>query len=276
MKTLQTADQIHFGRMTTGELRESFLVEDLFGKDRIDLVYTDLDRAVVGSAVPVREALLLEAGDALRAAYFTERREIGVINVGGAGSVTVDSTVFPMAYRDCLYIGRGSREIVFRSDGGSTPAVFFLLSYPAHVDHPTTLAHKEDAEAVSLGSSETANRRTVFKYIHPGGVKSCQLVMGITEVEAGSVWNTMPPHTHARRTEVYLYFDLAPGDRVLNFMGTPRETRHVVMADRQAVVSPSWSIHSGVGTRNYTFIWGMGGENQAFDDMDGVEIASLL
>ena len=275
MEVRYLADRIRFHRMTTRELRDSFLLETLFNENAVDLVYTDLDRAIVGSASPTRAALELTAADELRASYFAERREIGVINVGRAGAISVDGTSFSMENRDGLYIGRGSKKISFESMDASNPAAFYLLSYPAHTTLPTTRVRKGDVEAVRLGSGEEANERTIYKYIHPDGVKSCQLVMGFTEVETGSVWNTMPAHTHERRTEIYLYFDVAPGARVFHFMGTPRETRHLVISDRQAALSPSWSIHSGVGTKSYSFIWGMGGENQAFDDMDGVAVESI-
>lgn len=261
--------------MTTEEVRGTFLLDGLFTPGGIDLIYCDVDRAIVGSAVPGKSALALAAADQLRAAYFAERREIGVLNVGDAGSVTVDGKVFPLGHKDSLYIGRGSRDILFSSANPSTPAAFYLLSYPAHMAYPTAAAHRADAASVRLGSAEACNRRTINKTIHPDGIRSCQLVMGFTELETGSVWNTMPPHTHERRMEIYMYFDMAPEARVFHLMGRPDETRHIVVADRQAVFSPSWSIHSGVGTGPYTFCWGMGGENQTFDDMDGLSIGDI-
>jgi len=274
MKIRYTADPVRFSRMTTDEIRESFLVESLFAPDKIDLIYCDVDRVIIGSAVPEAGALELSEADELRANYFTQRRELGVLNIGGAGKVTVDGEAYQMANMDCLYIGMGSKKIVFESSDTSKPALFYLLSYPAHKEYPTALARKADAAEVNLGSAEESNKRTIYKYIHPGGIKSCQLVMGITQLEPGSVWNTMPAHTHERRMEVYLYFNMDQAI-LFHFMGEPDATRHIVLSDRQAVISPSWSIHSGVGTKAYNFCWGMGGENQAFDDMDGLEISQL-
>ena len=275
MKTYIMADPTRYTRMTTAELRETFLVETLFAPGEIRLVYVDLDRTVIGAVVPTESSLALGADDALRAAYFTERRELGVLNIGGNGTITVGDATFMMENLDCLYIGRGNREISFASADADAPAQFYLLSYPAHQTYPTVQAKKSEAEAVVLGAEATCNKRTLYKYIHPAGIKSCQLVMGFTQIASGSVWNTMPPHTHMRRSEVYLYFGLAPDARVFHLMGPGQETRHLTVADRQAVISPSWSLHAGAGTSHYTFCWGMGGENQAFDDMDGVAIPAL-
>ena len=268
METKYTPDPARFQRMTTAEVRDSFLIDSLFSPGAVDLVYSDLDRAIIGSAVPTDAPLSLSTADELRAAYFTQRRELGVLNIGGAGQVAVDGVDYQMANRDALYIGRGSREISFRSQDAGEPAAFYLLSYPAHATYPTAQARQADAEAVPLGSDRDANKRTIYKYVHPAGVRSCQLVMGFTELAPGSVWNTMPAHLHPRRMEVYLYFNLEEPHRVFHLMGAPDETRHVVVSNRQAVLSPSWSIHSGCGTSNYCFCWGMGGENQDFDDMD--------
>ena len=275
MKVRYTADPVRFSRMTTDEVRESFLVDELFAEDTITMVYSDVDRAIVGSAVPAKKALTLESAPELRADTFCERRELGILNIGGAGTVTVDGADYPMAARDGLYVGRGSKTIAFASDSAETPARYYLLSYPAHAAYPTVHIKQSEAEPVELGSVEGANKRTIFKLIHADGVKSCQLVMGFTVLEPGSVWNTMPPHTHERRMEIYFYFDLPKDGRVFHFMGRPEATRHIVVADGQAVISPSWSIHSGVGTGAYTFCWGMGGENQAFDDMDHLTIDQL-
>jgi len=275
MKTRIVADPVRFPRMTTEEIRSTFLLDALFKPDVIEMVYCDVDRAIVGSAVPLAKPLTLEAASELRADFFTQRRELGVLNTGAVGSVQVDGKEYRMNNRDGLYIGRGSREIIFRSEDPATPAYFYLLSYPAHREFPTMQAAKKDAAAANLGSAEQCNQRTIYKYIHPDGIRSCQLVMGFTELAAGSVWNTMPPHTHDRRMEVYLYFDVDDANRLFHLMGQPEETRHIVVANRQAVISPSWSIHSGVGTKAYTFCWGMGGENQAFDDMDGLTIDQL-
>jgi 4-deoxy-L-threo-5-hexosulose-uronate ketol-isomerase len=275
MKLYQMADPVRYKRMTTEELRETFLVEDLFKPGTVELVYADLDRTVIGSAVPLATPLTLETQPELRATYFTERRELGVLNVGGKGSVEVEGTKYSLDKLDCLYVGRGNPKVVFSSDDAANPAQFYLLSYPAHAVYPTTLAKKEDADVVHLGSLETCNKRTIYRLIHLNGVKSCQLVMGFTQLAEGSNWNTMPPHTHNRRSEVYFYFDLGEQDRVMHLMGPGDETRHLVMADKQVVLSPGWSIHAGVGTRAYTFCWGMGGENQVYDDMDPVPVTSL-
>ena len=261
--------------MNTAELRETFLVESLFAPDAVTLHYVDADRTIVGSAVPRLGPLELSTADELRAEYFTERRELGVLNIGGPGTVEVEGVPYPMSNLDCLYIGRRNRKIRFCSDDATQPAEFYLLSYPAHTSYPTTLASKAQATAVQLGSEAECNRRTIYKYIHPDGIRSCQLVMGFTQLACGSSWNTMPPHTHARRSEVYLYFNLQPGARVFHFMGEPTETRHLVVGEKQAIVSPSWSIHSGAGTAHYTFCWGMGGENQAFNDMDALAVGDL-
>jgi 4-deoxy-L-threo-5-hexosulose-uronate ketol-isomerase len=275
MNVLYVSDPIRFSRMTTEEIRQSFLLGSLFAPDTISLWYLDVDRTIVGSAVPVKKPLKLSGSKEIASEYFSQRREIGVLNIGGKGTITVDEISFDLENKDILYIGRGSKAISFESERPSHPAQFYLLSYPAHQSFPTKLARKEDAEPVQLGSAEKSNRRTIYKMIHPKGIQSCQIVMGYTELEPGSVWNTMPPHTHARRMEVYLYFNIDPSDRVFHLMGPAEETRHIVVADKQAVVSPSWSIHSGVGTGAYTFCWGMGGENQEFDDMDGIDIGDL-
>jgi 4-deoxy-L-threo-5-hexosulose-uronate ketol-isomerase len=275
MKVRYMADPVRFDRMSTEEVRESFLVDTLFAEDRISMVYSDLDRAIVGSAVPATKPLSLGPAPELRAETFCERRELGVLNIGGPGTVTVDGDEHALAGRDGLYVGRGSKAITFASDSARTPARYYLLSFPAHAAHPTVRIRQSEAEAVRLGSSEAANQRTLYKLIHPGGARSCQLVMGFTVLEPGSVWNTMPPHTHERRMEVYLYFDVPADARVFHFMGRPEATRHLVVADGQAVISPSWSIHCGVGTGAYAFCWGMGGENQAFDDMDHLTLNQL-
>lgn len=271
---------------TTQRLREEFLIDDLFQADEIKLVYSHIDRIITGSAVPVKP-LRLTAGDELRARYFCERRELGVINIGAAGKITVDGRVYEVGYKEGMYIGMGSEEIVFESADPSGPAKFYLNSAPAHMTYPTVLIKPEgeaaegvvivkDCNKVELGSLESANHRTICKYILPGQVESCQLEMGMTRLEPGSVWNTMPCHTHDRRMEVYLYFDMPEDALVMHYMGEPDETRHIIMRNEQAVISPSWSIHSGCGTQAYTFIWGMVGENQDFDDMDGCAMKDLL
>jgi 4-deoxy-L-threo-5-hexosulose-uronate ketol-isomerase len=268
-------NQNDYSKLCTDGLRANFLIESLFAPGKVELVYSDADRAIIGSVVPTGSALKLSADAELRAAFFCERRELGILNIGDAGTATVDGKEYPMNKLDCLYVGRGSRDISFNSKTAGTPAAFYLLSYPAHAAYPTTLATIKDAAPVELGTLADANRRTIYKYIHMDGIKSCQLVMGFTKLQEGAVWNTMPPHTHTRRSEVYVYFDLDPKRRVMHFMGTPQQTRHLVVADRQAVISPSWSIHCGCGTGAYTFCWGMGGENQTFDDMDPAPAAQL-
>jgi 4-deoxy-L-threo-5-hexosulose-uronate ketol-isomerase len=227
---------------------------------------------IVGSAVPTSQPLRLEAGTELRAEYFAERREIGVFNIGDQGSITVDGQEYGMAHRDMLYIGRGSKEITFSSVDANHPVRFYFVSLPAHKEYPTTHVTLDQANRVDLGSREAANERTIFQYIHENGVPSCQLVMGFTELVSGSVWNTMPAHTHERRSEVYMYFNLADDNVVFHLMGDPQETRHIVVRDGQAAISPSWSIHAGAGTSNYCFVWVMGGENQTFNDMDIVSM----
>lgn len=272
---------------TTDRLREEFLIDDLFHADEIKLVYSHIDRIITGSAVPVAAKLALTAGDELRAEYFLQRREMGVINIGGTGVITIDGKDYTVAYKEGMYIGMGAKEISFASVDAKNPAKFYLNSAPAHKSYPTVLIKPEGTPAdgvviikkenkVELGSLEDSNHRTICKYILPGQVESCQLVMGMTKLEDGSVWNTMPCHTHDRRMEVYLYFDMKEDTVVFHYMGEPTETRHIVMRNEQAVISPSWSIHSGCGTRAYTFIWGMVGENQAFDDMDGVGMNEIM
>ncbi|HUB28866.1 MAG TPA: 5-dehydro-4-deoxy-D-glucuronate isomerase [Terracidiphilus sp.] len=275
MKTVLMADPVRYPRMTTQELRDTFLIGGLFHAGSIQLAYVDLDRAVAGMAVPLDAPLTLPTSAELRAEFFTERRELGVLNIGAPGVVHVGASSYPLNNLDLLYIGRGNAEVLFESRSGGSPAAFYLLSYPAHATYPVTLVKKEEAQPAELGSVETCNRRTVYKYIHLAGAKSCQLVMGVTHLQSGSAWNTMPAHTHMRRSEIYLYFDVAEGARVFHFMGPPQETRHIIMANRDLVVSPGWSIHAGVGTQAYKFCWGMGGENQDYADMDPAPLESL-
>lgn len=265
----------HAAAMDTGELRDAFLVQDLFVEDKLSLVYSHNDRLIMGAVVPKKEILLEVDSKTIGASFFLERREMGVVNIGGAGVVTVDGDSYKIAPRDGIYIGRGAKKVTFASDDQSNPAKFYFNSTPAHTHYPVAVARFDEAEAVTLGDARTSNSRTIRKFIHPGGIKSCQLVMGMTALEVGSVWNTMPTHTHERRMEAYCYFDLKDEDVVFHFMGEPTQTRHLVVRQQEVVLSPSWSIHSGTGTSNYTFIWGMAGENQTFDDMDGVPMSEL-
>lgn len=271
---------------TTERLREEFLIQDLFVPGEIKLVYSHIDRIITGAAVPTK-ALKLTAGDELRAEYFLQRREMGVINIGGDGRIVIDGKEYAVGYKEAMYIGMGAQDIVFDSVDAKNPARFYLNSAPAHKTYPTVLIKPEgtpedgvvivkDENKVELGSLEEANHRVICKYILPGQVESCQLVMGMTKLMPGSVWNTMPCHTHDRRMEVYLYFEMPEDAIVMHYMGEPQETRHIVMRNEEAVISPSWSIHAGCGSQAYTFIWGMVGENQAFNDMDDVAMKDLL
>jgi 4-deoxy-L-threo-5-hexosulose-uronate ketol-isomerase len=262
--------------MDSDELRNNFLIDSLFRLGELNLIYTDVDRSIVGSAVPLKNGLSLTGSKKETASdYFADRREIGIVNIGKKGSVQVDGSSFPLENKDCLYIGKGAKEIKFHSDSSSDPSLFYIVSYPAHKQLPAKLIRYDEAEKQSLGSVENCNKRVINKYILPGKVESCQLVMGLTEIVKGSVWNTFPPHTHQRRTEIYLYFNLNDDSMVFHFMGEENETRHIVVRDKQAVISPSFSIHSGVGSSNYSFIWGMGGENQVFDDMDPINLKNI-
>jgi 4-deoxy-L-threo-5-hexosulose-uronate ketol-isomerase len=275
MKIVLMADPVRYPRMTTEELRATFLLDGVAQPGALHLRYVDLDRAVAGMASPTSGPIALPTYPELRASYFTERRELGVMNIGGAGTVRVADKNYALNNLDVLYIGRGNPEVIFGSKDKSAPAVFYLLSYPAHASYPTTLVRKEDANPTTIGTPETINHRTICKYIYLEGARSCQLVMGVTHLHSGSAWNTMPPHTHMRRSEIYMYFNVAADARVFHLMGPPDETRHIVMADKDIVVSPGWSIHAGVGTRAYSFCWGMGGENQDYADMDPAPVDTL-
>jgi 4-deoxy-L-threo-5-hexosulose-uronate ketol-isomerase len=263
-----------FENYTTDRIRKEFLLQNLFIPGKLRLTYTYYDRMIVGGVCP-NKPLPLEAGKEMGIDYFLARREMGVINVGARGAVMVDGETYALNKTDGLYVGMGSREIVFTSEKNDSPAHFYLLSGPAHKEYKTTKMDINGAERTSLGSASESNKRTLNKYIHPDGVNSCQLVMGITVLESGNVWNSMPCHTHERRMEVYFYFDLADDAVVFHLMGEPDETRHIVVRNEEAVLSPSWSIHAGVGTSNYSFIWGMVGENQTFTDMDAVAMGDL-
>ncbi|GLU53145.1 5-dehydro-4-deoxy-D-glucuronate isomerase [Dyadobacter frigoris] len=262
-------------QMNTETLRENFLIDTIFENDKISWVYSHYDRVMIGSAVPATAPLTLETFDSLKSNYFLERREIGIINIGGDGKVIADGEEIAINKMGCIYVGKGTQKVTFSSDDSSNPAAFYLLSSPAHHTYPTRLFTKEDATPITIGSMETSNHRTIYKYIHLDGIQSCQLVMGLTVLKTGSVWNTMPSHVHDRRMEAYLYFDVPASQRVLHLMGEPSETRHLWISDRQAIISPPWSIHSGCGTSNYSFIWGMAGENKDYTDMDAVAISDL-
>ncbi len=268
--------QDHVKRMTTDELRDNFLVSDLFQPDALALVYSQIDRVITGGAMPINATVELTADkQEIAADYFLERREIGIINIGGEGTISAEGQSYTLAKKDGLYIGKGVESVSFSSSDSADPAQFFLFSAPAHTTYPTVHLKIEDAAPVHLGDPLNSNQRTIYKYIHPDGAKSCQVVMGMTLLEPGNMWNTMPAHLHARRMEVYCYFDIDDENVVFHLMGEPDETRHLVMRDREAVISPPWSIHSGMGTGSYTFIWAMAGENQLFTDMDPVTMASL-
>ena len=265
----------HFVLFDTDEMREQFLIDDVFAVDRPRLVYSFFDRLIIGGVCPQNPVSLSIDPAIIGAAFLLERRELGLINVGGDGIVCADGTDWEVPGRDGLYLGMGVESITFSSVDSARPARFYMLSTPAHKSYAAAKIRAAEIQPVVLGDSATSNRRSINKYIHPGGVQSCQLVMGMTVLEPGSVWNTMPTHTHQRRMEAYFYFDIDDGQRVFHLMGEPRQTRHLIVGNEQAVISPSWSIHSGVGTASYSFIWGMAGENQDFDDMDQVAMEAL-
>lgn len=259
----------------TQRLRDEYLIENLFMENEIKLVYSHIDRIIVGGIFPITEKIKLKGGKELGSNFFLERRELGVINIGGPGIIILDNEEFILNNKDAIYIGLGIKEVFFKSLDIKNPAKFYLNSAPAHCKYPTTLITLEKAKKVKMGDASTSNKRTINQYIHPDVCKSCQLVMGMTVLEDGSVWNSMPTHTHDRRMEVYFYFDMNENTRIFHFMGEPNETRHIIMKTEEAVISPSWSIHSGAGTASYTFIWGMAGENQTFTDMDHIEMKDL-
>jgi len=261
--------------MNTDELRAAFLMQQVMMADEIKLLYTHYDRVIIGGVVPLSQTILLPTHDALKADYFLQRREIGIINIGGDGEVIVNGKPYQLRKLDCLYVGKGNEKVEFASVDKTAPAKFYLLSAPAHAVYDVQLMKKEEASPVELGAVATANQRTIYKYIHADGLKSCQIVMGLTLLKEGSVWNTIPTHVHDRRMEAYFYFDLADNQKVVHLMGQPSETRHLVVGNEQAIVSPPWSIHSGCGTSNYGFIWGMAGENYVYTDMDVININDL-
>jgi len=259
----------------TNALRTNFLIDNLFNPDTPNLTYSHYDRVIVGGIMPVTSPVELPTYPELRSDFFLERRELGIINVGGSGSVTVDGQTFDLNKLDGLYVGRSSRSVSFSSSNASQPARYYLLSAPAHATYPTQRATSDEVFSAAMGSADTANERVIYRYIHNDGLQSCQLVMGLTILKPGNVWNTMPAHHHDRRMEAYFYFDLDPAQRVMHFMGQPQETRHLVVANHEAVLSPPWSIHAGCGTASYSFIWGMAGENKNYADMDMTAIADL-
>ena len=259
----------------TNQLREHYMVEEIFIDDKMELTYSHVDRIIFGGIKPVSESLKLEAGKSMGVDYFLERREMGVINVGGEGIVLIEGEEFKLNNKDGLYIGKGNKDIIFKSSNKENPAKFYINSVPAHKEYKTVKIEIEKANPVKMGDNSTLNKRTIYQYVHPNVCESCQLLMGLTILEPGSAWNTMPCHTHERRMEVYFYFDMEEDTRVIHLMGEPTETRHLIVKNEQAIISPSWSIHSGVGTSNYTFIWGLCGENQTFDDMDHISMDIL-
>ncbi|ABG84736.1 5-dehydro-4-deoxy-D-glucuronate isomerase [Clostridium perfringens] len=262
-------------RYDTEELRENYLVKDIFKDDQIELVYSHVDRIIFGGIKPVYKELKLEAGKEMGVDYFLERRELGIINIGGKAIVTIDGTEYELKEKDGLYVGKGNKEVSFKSVNPEEPAKLYVNSVPAHKEYETVKIDIEKANPVRLGDNKTLNKRTIYQYVHPNVCESCQLLMGLTMLEPGNAWNTMPCHTHERRMEVYFYFDMDEDTRVFHLMGEPTETRHLVVKNEECVISPSWSIHSGVGTSNYTFIWGMCGENKTFDDMDHISMDIL-
>jgi len=267
--------QREMNQMGTEAIRSDFLIEDVFGIDEVKLVYSHFDRYITGGVIPVKGKVFLDMIDSLKSEFFLERRELGIINVGGKGTVMADGQSYFLDYKEALYLGKGTKEVYFSSDTAHKPALFYLNSTPAHHAYPSKKIGRDEAEIVELGAPETANARTIKKLIVNSIVETCQLQMGMTEIHSGSVWNTMPAHVHDRRMEVYFYFEVPEEQAVCHFMGAPNETRHLWMTNNQAVISPPWSIHSGCGTSNYTFIWGMAGENLDYGDMDACPIPTL-
>jgi len=275
MKILHSVHPDDFRKYDTKAIRENFLIQGLAQDNSASFVYSHYDRMVTGIVKSAGHALTLGNYENLRSEYFLERREMGIINVGGEGEIIADGEHFLVSKLDCLYLGKGTKKVEFVSKSNEQPSVFFILSAPAHARIPASLMNSSSAIKVDLGTTQTANQRTIYKYIHKDGIQSCQLVMGLTVLHTGSVWNTMPAHTHDRRMEVYFYFDVANDQRVFHYMGQPTETRHILIGNHEAVISPPWSIHAGSGTTNYSFIWGMAGENMEFTDMDAVQIKDL-
>ena len=275
MEIRQPIHSDHAKQLDTAGLREQFLIENLFQSGEINLTYSHIDRIIVGGVVPSEQPIAFEGGKEIGVDFFLQRRELGIINIGEPGIIVVDGETFTIDSREAMYVGMGSKDIQFASVNADQPARFYLNCAPAHCHYPTRKITREEASPETLGNQENCNVRTIYKYLHPAVLPTCQLLMGMTELAPGSLWNTMPCHTHERRMEVYLYFDMKDENIAFHFMGEPQETRHIVMRNEQAVISPSWSIHSGVGTASYTFIWGMVGENQTFHDMDHIAMSDL-
>jgi 4-deoxy-L-threo-5-hexosulose-uronate ketol-isomerase len=275
MKIIHQVHPQDFTKYSTSEIRERFLLENLVKSDAIECVYTHYDRMIIGAATPAQQLLELQTYDQLKSENFLDRRELGIVNIAENGTVSVDGEKFLLENLDCLYIGKGKKNIYFTSEDSNNPAKFILFSAPAHQEYPTRLMKPGEATPATLGSLENNNERTINKYIHPDGIQSCQLMLGVTNFKKGSIWNTMPPHLHDRRMETYFYFNLPEGQRVIHFMGEPQETRHMLVNNEQAILSPAWSIHCGTATASYSFIWAMAGENMAFSDMDPVPVPVL-
>lgn len=275
METRYSTHPDQIKTFTTEDIRKHYLIEELFVPGEMKLVYTMEDRAIVGGITPAGEAIFLKGCNEIKADYFLERREVGIFNVGGSGTIIVDGEPYVMENKDCLYVGLGKKELLFTSESSESPAKYYLFSAPAHKEYPTQHVAFKDIEGERLGSLESANDRVIRRMIHNEGIQSCQVVMGMTQLNTGSVWNSMPTHTHSRRMEVYLYIDLDENARMFHMMGDPAETRHIVMKNEQAVISPPWSIHCGSATSNYTFIWAMAGENKTYNDMDAVSMDQI-
>jgi 4-deoxy-L-threo-5-hexosulose-uronate ketol-isomerase len=275
MKIIHQVHPQDFENYKTQQIREKFLLEKLVQADKIECAYTHYDRMIVGAAHPVTQPVELGTYEQLKSEHFLSRREIGIISIAGKGSITVDGSTHELEKLDCLYIGKGKQQITFTSADKNNPAKFIFFSCPAHQEHPTRLMKPSEALPAEMGSTDTINHRVINKYIHNDGIKSCQLMLGVTSFKKGSVWNTMPPHLHDRRMEAYFYFDLPEDQRIIHFMGEPKETRHIFLNNEEAIISPSWSIHSGMATSSYSFIWAMAGENVSFADMDAVPVKSL-
>lgn len=275
IKVIQATHPDTIASLNTEQLRQLYLASEIFAPDEICLTYSHVERFIIGGAIPARTPIKLTTTKEVGSDPFLARRELGLVNIGGPGRITVDGKAYDLEPRDGLYIGMGAADVVFSSKSEANPAKFYLACSPAHTHHPNTKIAVADAKPMPMGAVETANERTIFQYVHPEVCKSAQLLLGLTALKKGSIWNTMPCHLHDRRSEIYFYFDLKPADRVFHFMGQPHETRHILVANEQAVISPPWSIHCGAGTSSYSFIWAMAGDNQDYKDMDQVPTINL-